>query len=138
VLVRNTSEVKAWLKQYQDDMVTEEGYWRPHPSIKIHHLNDQGLGASKYKPGRYPLIPHGVAVHYCYQIPPTGGAEKKKWTESTLNTSVKHATHSVFSHLVSEWRLHIALVETSLAGDSQKSQRRPCMVNRCKAACSSQ
>jgi hypothetical protein len=26
VLVRNTSEVEAWLKQYQDDMVTEEGY----------------------------------------------------------------------------------------------------------------
>jgi hypothetical protein len=68
-----------------------------------------------------------LAVDFGFQISRTGGASKRKGTQSMQISLVGHTTYSVSYLKVSKWRPDSPLNNNSSAGGTQKAQARSFM-----------
>jgi len=82
-MMQNTWCLKAWLKWHPDAAIVQHSHWQPQGSISNHRLNHQRTVCKLIQIIMITTpTPWRLAVHFGHQISPTGGASKRKCSES--------------------------------------------------------
>jgi len=138
-MIQNTEGLTMWLKRHLAEAIAHHTYWPPPGSIWIHRLKHERAGGKFVKismittPTQWRL-----AAYFGYWTKPTGGATRRKRTQSTPIFPMWGGTYSLSNHLVSEWSPLFPLGEMQLAGGRQTHRLEPSQKCRRKAVFSSQ
>ena len=135
VMMRKTYHVKMWLKRHPAQEITCHANWLRPGFIWIQHLNCLRTGGNLIlmsvitTPTQWRL-----AVHFQYQISPTGWCDKRSHSQSSLISPMLHVINSLSYHIVLQWRPVFALGEMWLAGGSQKPHAWP-LTKKSRSGC---
>jgi hypothetical protein len=111
----------VWLQRHLDDAIANYTNWQPEGSISIHSPNHQMTGGRLIEILMIPnQTPWRIAVHFVYEISPTGGTSIRRHTRSMPICPMWLATYSLLYNMLSEWRPVISLCETLSARHSLK------------------
>jgi len=125
-MMNNTDRLAMWLKRHLHEVITQHAYWLLQGSIWIPRPKRQRTGGTSPQitmitnPTQWRL-----ALQFDYLTSPTGGANKRKRTQSKLISPMWPSTYSPSYYMVSEWSPVFSLAVMLSAGCSQQPQARP-------------
>jgi len=120
-MMQNNKHLNGSLKRYLDEVIMQYTNWQPQGSNWILHLYHEWTASKVIQMSMITTATPGrLAVYFGYRLSPTGGASKRKRTQSMPISPMWLATALLLYPILFEWTQVLLLGEILFAGDSLK------------------